>query len=45
MFTLNAERMGYYEPADLKWTLEAGDIEVMVGANSRDTQMRLLHVL
>ncbi len=45
VFTLNAERMGYYEPADLKWTLEAGDIEVMVGANSRDTQMRLLHVL
>lgn len=44
VFTLDADRMGYYEPADLKWTLEPGEIEVMVGANSRDTQMLLLHV-
>lgn len=44
VFTLDADRMGYYEPADLKWTLEAGEIEVMIGANSRDTEMRLLHV-
>ncbi|MBO4454430.1 MAG: beta-glucosidase BglX [Paludibacteraceae bacterium] len=45
VFTLDADKMGYYEPADLKWTLEAGEIEIMVGANSRDTEMLLLRVL
>ena len=44
VFTLDADRMGYYEPYDLTWTLEPGEIEVMVGANSRDTQMLLLNV-
>ena len=45
VFTLDVDKMGYYEPADLKWTLEAGEIEIMVGANSRDTEMLLLRVL
>ena len=44
VFTLDADLMGYYEPYDLTWTLEPGEIEVMVGANSRDTQMLLLNV-
>ena len=44
VFTLDADLMGYYEPYNLTWTLEPGEIEVMVGANSRDTQMLLLNV-
>jgi len=44
VFVLDAGRMGYYEPEHLSWTLEPGEVEIMVGANSRDTQMRLLHV-
>ena len=44
VFTLNADRMGYFEPTHCTWTLEPGEIEIMVGANSRDTQMHLLYV-
>lgn len=44
VFTLDADRMGYYEPYNLTWTLERGDIEVMIGANSADLEKRLLHV-
>ena len=44
VFTLDADRMSYYEPEHLSWTLEPGDVAVMVGANSCDTQIRLLHV-
>ena len=44
VFILDADRMGYYEPYNLTWTLERGDIEVMVGANSADLEKRLLHV-
>ena len=44
VFTLDADRMGYFEPEHLTWTLEPGEIEVMVGANSRDTQMKRLYV-
>ena len=44
VFTLDADRMGYFEPTALKWTLEPGEIEVMIGPNSRDTEMLLLNV-
>lgn len=44
VFTLDADRMGYYEPYNLTWTLESGDVDVMVGANSAETEKRLLHV-
>lgn len=44
VFTLDADRMGYFDPYNLRWTLEPGEIEVMVGSNSRDTQMQLLQV-
>lgn len=45
VFVLDADRMGYFEPETLRWTLEAGEIEIMVGANSSDTKMHLLHVM
>ena len=44
VFTLDADRMGYYEPYKLTWTLERGDIEVMVGRNCEDVQKQILHV-
>ena len=44
VFTLDADLMGYYEPYDLTWTLEPGEVEVMIGCNSRDTQMKLLKI-
>ena len=44
VFTLDADLMGYYEPYDLTWTLEPGEVEVMIGCNSRDTQMQLLKI-
>lgn len=43
-FTLDADRMGYFEPEHLTWTLEPGEIRVMVGPNSRDTRNALLTV-
>ena len=42
-FVLDADRMGYYEPEHLAWTLEPGDITVMVGSNSRDLTSLCLH--
>lgn len=44
VFTLDLERLGYYEPESLTWTLEPGDVDIMVGSNSRDTQLLTLHV-
>jgi len=38
VFTLDADRMGYFEPEHLTWTLEPGKMLIMVGPNSRDTQ-------
>ena len=43
-FTLDADRMGYYEPEHLQWTFEPGEVEVMIGRNARETDMRLLTV-
>ena len=43
-FVLSADRMGYYEPYGLKWTLEPGEIQVMVGPNVAQTEMRKLIV-
>ena len=44
VFTLDAGRMGYYEPESLQWTLEPGEICVMIGRNSRDVESRRLVV-
>ena len=44
-FTLNADRLGYYDPYQLHWTLEPGEIAVMIGPNARDTQERKLMVV
>ena len=44
-FVLDAERMGYFEPAHLKWTLEPGEVEIMIGRNARETEMQVLTVL
>ena len=43
-FTIDADRLGYYEPATLQWTLEPGEVEIMIGRNARETDMRLLTV-
>ena len=43
-FTLDADRMGYYEPAHLEWTLEPGEVEIMIGRNARETEMQLLTI-
>ena len=44
VFTLDADRMGYYEPYKFTWTLERGDIEVMIGRNCANVEKRILHV-
>ena len=44
-FILDADRMSYYEPYHLQWTLEPGEMEIMLGPNARDTEMRLLTIL
>ena len=44
VFALDADRMGYYDPEHLIWTLEPGEINVMVGANSRNTQTAQLTI-
>lgn len=43
-FTIDANRLSYYEPYDYQWTLEPGEVEIMIGPNARDTDMRLLTV-
>ena len=44
VFTMDADRMGYYEPYKFTWTLERGDIEVMIGRNCANVEKRILHV-
>ena len=43
-WTIDADQLGYYEPASLTWTLEPGEVEIMVGRNAADTRMALLTV-
>jgi beta-glucosidase len=51
-FTIDSDRLGYYAPTTndkrqttaLEWTLEPGEVEIMVGRNARETDMRLLTV-
>ena len=43
-FAIDADRLGYYEPTRLEWTIEPGEVEIMIGRNARDTQMRLVNV-
>lgn len=50
-FTLTPDLLGYYAPAAgnpspvaPQWTLEPGEVEIMVGPNARETDMRLLIV-
>lgn len=44
-FVLDADRMGYYEPTHLQWTLEPGEMEIMLGPNARDTEMRMITII
>jgi len=44
VWTIDADQLGYFEPAGLTWTLEPGEVEIMVGRNAADTQMALLTV-
>ena len=50
-FTIDADRLGYYAPVtgnpssvSPQWTLEPGEVEIMIGRNARETDMRLLTV-
>ena len=50
-FTINADLLGYYAPVTgnpssvtPQWTLEPGEVEIMIGRNARETDMRLLTV-
>jgi beta-glucosidase len=51
-FTIDSDRLGYYAPTTndkrqttaLEWTLEPGEVEIMIGRNARETDMRLLTV-
>lgn len=50
-FTITPDLLGYYAPAAgnpspvaPQWTLEPGEVEIMVGPNARETDMRLLTV-
>ena len=43
-FTIDADRLSYFEPYGLAWTLEPGEVEIMVGPNAQETTMRLLTV-
>lgn len=50
-FTITPDLLGYYAPAAgnpspvaPQWTLEPGEVEIMVGPNARETDMRLLIV-
>ena len=41
-FVIDADRLSYYEPYGLQWTVEPGEVEIMIGPNARETDMRLL---
>ena len=41
-FTIDADRLGYYEPAHLQWTVEPGEVEIMIGRNAAETEERKL---
>ena len=50
-FTITPDLLGYYAPVTgnpcpvaPQWTLEPGEVEIMVGPNARETDMRLLTV-
>jgi len=43
-FVIDADRLSYYEPYGLQWTIEPGEVEIMIGRNARETDMRLLTV-
>ena len=43
-FTIDADRLSYFEPYHLDWTLEPGEVEIMIGPNARQTDMKLLTV-
>jgi len=50
-FTITPDLLGYYAPVTgnpspvaPQWTLEPGEVEIMIGRNARETDMRLLTV-
>lgn len=43
-FVIDANRLSYYEPYALQWTIEPGEVEIMIGPNARQTDMRLLTI-
>ena len=43
-FAIDADRLGYFEPYGLQWTLEPGEVEIMIGRNARDTEGSVLTV-
>ena len=50
-FNITADLLGYYAPVTRnpspvtpQWTLEPGEVEIMIGRNAQDVDMRLLNV-
>ncbi|MBR3647798.1 MAG: beta-glucosidase BglX [Paludibacteraceae bacterium] len=41
-FVIDADRLSYYEPYGMQWTIEPGEVEIMIGKNARDADMRVL---
>ena len=44
VWTIDADQLGYFEPYTLQWTLEPGEVEIMVGRNAADVQKTLLTI-
>ena len=43
-FAIDADLLSYFEPYHLQWTIEPGEVEIHVGPNARETQMRLMTI-
>jgi len=41
-FVIDADRLSYFEPKRLEWTIEPGEVEIMIGPNARDTEGKVI---
>ena len=49
IFTIDADRLGYYAPsananAKAQWTIEPGEVDIMIGRNARETEEKRIVV-
>jgi beta-glucosidase len=43
-FVIDADRLSYFEPTHLEWTIEPGEVEIMIGSNARETEGQVIRV-